>query len=105
MTKEVIKKYGNRVKYSEKEFETFHEGGHRIRHIERISEVAPLYSIEAEVIKSRNCNSGHICTYPRVRLAILQFKRRYPIIFPPFLLIPYPFWILSVTASLPNLMS
>ena len=60
MTKEVIKKYGNRVKYSEKELETFHEGGHRTRHIERISEVAPLYSIEAEVIKSRNCNSGHI---------------------------------------------
>jgi len=31
MTKEVIKKYGNRVKYSEKELKTFHEGGHRIR--------------------------------------------------------------------------
>jgi|GEM_PF-3129973 len=60
MTKEVVKKYGNRVKYSEKELETFHEGGHRIRHIERISEVAPLYSIEAEVIKSHNCNSGLI---------------------------------------------
>ena len=29
MTKEVIKKYGDRVKYSEKELETFHEGGHR----------------------------------------------------------------------------
>lgn len=60
MTKEVIKKYGDRVKYSEKELKTFHEGGHRIRHIERISKVAPLYSIEAEVIKSCNCNSGHI---------------------------------------------
>lgn len=60
MTKEVIKKYGNRVKYSERELETLHEGGHRIRHIERISEIAPLYSIEAEVIKSRNCNSGHL---------------------------------------------
>jgi len=60
MTKEVIRKYGNRVKYSEKELETLHEGGHRIRHIERLSKTAPLYSIEAEVIKSRNCNSGHL---------------------------------------------
>jgi hypothetical protein len=60
MTKETIKKYGKRVSYSEKELKTFLEGGHRIRHIERISEVAPQYSIEAEVVKSRNCNSGHI---------------------------------------------
>jgi len=34
MTKEVIKKYGKRVKYSEKELKTLHEGDHRIRHIE-----------------------------------------------------------------------
>jgi uncharacterized repeat protein (TIGR04076 family) len=39
---------------------TFQEGGHRIRYIERISEVAPQYSIEAEVVKSCNCNSGYI---------------------------------------------
>ncbi|MCP4373808.1 MAG: hypothetical protein GY797_37765 [Deltaproteobacteria bacterium] len=60
MVKEIVKKYGSRVKYSEKELNTFHEGGHRIRQVERLSKAAPLYSIEAEVIKSCNCNSGHI---------------------------------------------
>ena len=60
MAEEIVKKYGSRVKYSEKELKTFHEGGHRIRHVERLSKAAPLYSIEAEVIKSCNCNSGHI---------------------------------------------
>ncbi len=59
MTKEIIKKYGERVKYSENELKTFHEGGHRIRQVERLSQAAPLYSIEAEVIKACNCNSGH----------------------------------------------
>jgi hypothetical protein len=60
MTKEVIEKYVRRVKYTEKDLKAFHEGGHRVRHIERLSEVAPKYSIEAQVVKSRNCNSGHI---------------------------------------------
>ena len=60
MAKEVIKKYASRVKYSDKELEKFHEGGHRIRHVEKLSEAAPLYSIEAEVVKSCNCNSGHV---------------------------------------------
>ena len=60
MMKEVIEKYGKRVKYSEKDLNALHEGGHRVRHIERLSEVAPQYSIEAQVVKSHNCNSGHI---------------------------------------------
>ena len=59
MTKEIVKKYGSRVKYSEKELTTFRQGGHRVRHVERLSKAAPLYSIETEVIKSHNCNSGH----------------------------------------------
>jgi hypothetical protein len=60
MTREVIEKFVRRVKYSEKDLKAFHEGGHRVRHIERLSEVAPKYSIEAKVVKSHNCNSGHI---------------------------------------------
>ena len=60
MAEEIVKKYGSRVKYSEKELKTFHQGGHRVRHVERLSKAAPLYSIEAEVIKSNNCNSGHV---------------------------------------------
>jgi uncharacterized repeat protein (TIGR04076 family) len=60
MSNDVLKKYGKRVNYSEQELKTLHEGGHRIRHLQRISEAAPQFSIEAEVVKSRNCNSGHI---------------------------------------------
>lgn len=59
MADETIKKYAKRVNYAEKELKALHEDGHRIRHIERLSKAAPLYSIEAEVVKSRHCNSGH----------------------------------------------
>jgi len=55
----VISKYGERVGYTEHEIEKFREGGHRIRQVSRLSRVAAKYSIKAEVIKSKNCNSGH----------------------------------------------
>ena len=54
-----ISKYGERVGYTEHEIEKFREGGHRIRQVSRLSRVAAKYSIKAEVIKSKNCNSGH----------------------------------------------
>ena len=59
MVEEIIKKYGQRVGYSESEIEKFQEGGHRIRHVKRLAKAAPLFSIEAEVVKSKHCNSGH----------------------------------------------
>ena len=59
MAEDVIEKYGQRVGYSDSEIETFHEGGHRIRHVNRLSKAASLYSIEAEIVKARHCNSGH----------------------------------------------
>lgn len=59
MDKDVIEEYGHRVGYSDSEIDTFGEGGHRIRHINRLSQAAPLYSIEAQVVRSRHCNSGH----------------------------------------------
>ena len=59
MIETIINKFGRRVKYSDKEMKQFHKGGHRIRHVKRMSKAAPLYSIEAEVIQSRHCNSGH----------------------------------------------
>ena len=55
----IVKKYGQRVNYSDSEMKLFEEGGHRIRHVKRLANAAPLYSIEAEVVKSRHCNSGH----------------------------------------------
>jgi hypothetical protein len=57
---EKIKAYGERVGYSKVEIEKFKEGGHRIRQVNRLSEAAPRYFIQAEVTQARHCNSGHI---------------------------------------------
>ncbi len=59
MTEDIIKRYGKRVGYTEQEIEHFHEGGHRIRQVKRLSQAASKYSILAEVVHCRNCNSGH----------------------------------------------
>jgi uncharacterized repeat protein (TIGR04076 family) len=60
MTEKLVRKYGERVGYTETELERFQEGGHRIRQVSRLSRAAGKYSIKAEVVDSRNCNSGHI---------------------------------------------
>jgi uncharacterized repeat protein (TIGR04076 family) len=59
MTEEIVKKYGQRVGYTESEVAKFHEGGHRIRQVKRLSQAASLYSIEATVVHAKHCNSGH----------------------------------------------
>ena len=60
MTDEIIKRYGQRVGYTDAEMEKLYEGEHRIRHLHHLAKSAPLYTIEAEVVRSRNCNSGHV---------------------------------------------
>ncbi len=55
----IIKKFGRRLNYSNSEMKLFEEGGHRIRHVKQLAKAAALYSIEAEVVKSRHCNSRH----------------------------------------------
>ena len=55
-----IRRFGKRVGYTDAEMEKFSEGGHRVRQVMRLSAAAPLLSIEAEVVESRNCNSGHV---------------------------------------------
>jgi uncharacterized repeat protein (TIGR04076 family) len=59
MADDIIKKYGERVGYSDAELKAFYEGGHRIRQVERLSKAAALYSIEADVVQSKHCNSGY----------------------------------------------
>lgn len=59
MVEDIIRKYGERVAYTKKDLEKFYEVGHRIRHVKRLSEAASRYSIGAEVVKARHCNSGH----------------------------------------------
>lgn len=54
-----IKRYAERVGYSESDVEKFLEGGHRVRMVARLARAAPKYSIEVEVVNSRHCNSGH----------------------------------------------
>ena len=60
MTEEIIKKYGQRVGYTESEIEIFQKGGHRVRQVKRLSQAASKYSILAEVVDARHCNSGHM---------------------------------------------
>lgn len=55
----IIRKYGEKVGYTESEMEIFQEGGHRTRFVARLARAAAKYSILAEVVCSRNCNSGH----------------------------------------------
>ncbi len=59
MDDEIIKKYGQRVGYTDSEMESFQKGGHRIRQVKRLSQVASKYSILAEVVDAKHCNSGH----------------------------------------------
>jgi len=60
MAERIIEKYARRVGYTPSELETFHEGGHRTRQVKQLSKAALLYSIEAEVVSTRHCNSGHL---------------------------------------------
>ena len=57
---DILQRYARRVGYSTSEIERFHEGRHRIRQVERLSQAAPQYAIVAEVVKARHCNSGYI---------------------------------------------
>lgn len=59
MTEKIVQKYADRVGYTKTEMEKFQEGGHRIRQVTRLGEAAAKYSIRAEVIKEKNCNSEH----------------------------------------------
>jgi hypothetical protein len=70
MDERIIKKYGQRVNYSDSEIKLLEEGGHRIRHLNRLAQAAPLYSIEAEVVKSRHCNSGHETGQKFIKLCV-----------------------------------
>ena len=59
MTDDIIKKYAERVGYSDEEITLFQEKGHRVRQVKQLAKAAKLYSIEATVVKANHCNSGH----------------------------------------------
>jgi uncharacterized repeat protein (TIGR04076 family) len=59
MKDEIIRQYIERVGYTESEAEIFNKGDHRVRQVKRLSQAATKYSIQAEVVSAKNCNSGH----------------------------------------------
>jgi len=59
MARDVIEAYGRRVGYSEDELKQFRQGQHCVRQVQRLARASALYSIEAEVVAARHCNSGH----------------------------------------------
>ena len=59
MNLDQLKHYAQRVGYTAAEMDKFRDGGHRLRQVNRLAEAASQYSIEVEVVKALNCNSGH----------------------------------------------
>jgi uncharacterized repeat protein (TIGR04076 family) len=54
-----LRRFGARVGYTEAEMRQFQAGDPRRRQIENLARVAARYSIQAEVVKARHCNSGY----------------------------------------------
>jgi hypothetical protein len=54
-----IRKYRERVRYTKAEIEKFYEVDPRVRQVKQPSRAASRYSIQAEVIQSKHCNSDH----------------------------------------------
>ncbi len=54
-----LTRFGSRVGYTPEEMELFKAGDPRLRQMHRLAQVAPKYSIVAEVVQAKNCNSGY----------------------------------------------
>jgi hypothetical protein len=54
-----LKRFGERVGYTETELAQFQAGDPRLRLMERLGRAAARYAIAAEVVRARHCNSGY----------------------------------------------
>jgi uncharacterized repeat protein (TIGR04076 family) len=54
-----LKRFGELVGYTEADLKNFQAGDPRVRQMERLGRAAARYSIVAEVVQARNCNSGY----------------------------------------------
>jgi uncharacterized repeat protein (TIGR04076 family) len=54
-----LTRFGSKVGYTPEEMELFQEGDPRLRQMHRLAQAAPKYSIVAEVVQAKNCNSGY----------------------------------------------
>ena len=57
--RDMLKRFGDRVGYTEADLEKFQESGPRVRLMEKIAAASARYSIEALVVQARHCNSGY----------------------------------------------
>lgn len=57
--KKYLRRFGERVGYTDSEMERFPEGDPRLRQIAKLTRAAARYSIQAEVVRARHCNSGY----------------------------------------------
>ena len=57
--RKALKRFGTRVGYTEAEMAGFQEGDPRLRQMDQLARAAPKYSIVAEVVQAKNCNSGY----------------------------------------------
>ncbi len=55
----VLKRFAERVGYTEADLEHFQAGDPRLRQMEKLGRAAARYSIVAEVVEARHCNSGY----------------------------------------------
>jgi len=54
-----LKRFGELVGYTETDLKHFQAGDPRLRQMERLGRAAARYSIQAQVVRARNCNSGY----------------------------------------------
>jgi uncharacterized repeat protein (TIGR04076 family) len=54
-----LKRFGDRVGYTEADLKHFQPGDPRVRQMERLGRAAARYSITVEVVEARHCNSGY----------------------------------------------
>jgi uncharacterized repeat protein (TIGR04076 family) len=54
-----LKRFGELVGYTDADLQHFQAGDPRVRQMERLGRAAARYSIAAQVIAARNCNSGY----------------------------------------------
>ena len=57
--KTILEYFGERIGYTEDDMARFTPDDPRVRTMERLAETFPKYSIVAEVITARHCNSGY----------------------------------------------
>lgn len=57
--RDMLKRFGDRVGYTESDLKNFSDGDPRVRLIEKVAAESARYSIEALVVQAKHCNSGY----------------------------------------------